>query len=42
MTRNKIPLAIPHIEQEGKEAVLEVLESGWLTHGVYNHKLEIE
>lgn len=40
MTQNKIPLAFPQIEQEEKEAVLKVLESGWLTHGEYNQKLE--
>lgn len=40
MKGNEIPLAIPHIEQEERETVLKVLESGWLAHGEYNYKLE--
>jgi perosamine synthetase len=40
LTQNQIPLAIPQIGQEEKEAVLKVLESGWLAHGEYNQKLE--
>lgn len=40
MDYNNIPLAIPQIMGKEKEAILEVLESGWLTHGEYNRKLE--
>lgn len=35
-----IPLALPDLREEEKQAVLEVLESGWLAHGPYNKKLE--
>lgn len=35
-----IPLAIPKIDIEEEETVLEVLKSGWLTHGPYNEKFE--
>lgn len=37
-----IPLAIPLIGEEEEKAVLEVLRSGWLTHGPYNTKFEEE
>ena len=40
MIQNQIPLSFPQIEREEKEAVLRVLESGWLAHGEYNQKLE--
>lgn len=36
----KIPLAVPDIGEDEKAAVLEVLESGWLVHGTYNHRFE--
>lgn len=35
-----IPLAIPQIDLEEEQTVLEVLKSGWLTHGPYNEKFE--
>lgn len=35
-----IPLAIPQIDLEEETTVLEVLKSGWLTHGPYNEKFE--
>jgi len=40
LIQNQIPLSFPRIEREEKEAVLRVLESGWLAHGEYNQKLE--
>ena len=39
MTYN-IPLAIPQIDLEEEKTVLEVLKSGWLTHGPFNEKFE--
>lgn len=36
----KIPLSLPEIGIEEKKAVIDVLESGWLTHGKFNTKLE--
>jgi len=40
LIQNQILLSFPQIEREEKEAVLRVLESGWLAHGEYNQKLE--
>lgn len=40
MIQDQIPLSFPQIEREEKEAVLSVLESGWLTYGEYNQNLE--
>ena len=40
MDITKIPLSIPYIGDEEKNAVLEVLDSGWLAHGDYNEKFE--
>ena len=40
MDRIDIPLAIPQIMSEERDAIMEVLESGWLTHGDYNRRLE--
>lgn len=36
----KIPLCIPYIGQEEKDAVNEVIESGWYAHGPKNHEFE--
>jgi len=36
----KIPLCIPYIGQEEKNAVNEVIESGWYAHGPKNHEFE--
>lgn len=35
-----IPLCIPDIDENEIRAVIEVLKSGWLTHGPKNHELE--
>jgi perosamine synthetase len=35
-----IPLSLPNIGDEERNAVLEVLESGWLAHGKYNGLFE--
>lgn len=36
----KIPLCIPYIGQEEKDAVNEVIDSGWYAHGPKNHEFE--
>ena len=36
----EIPLCKPTIGNEEIQAVSEVLSSGWLAHGEYNHKFE--
>ena len=36
----KIPLCKAWIDEEERQAVLEVLESGWLTHGPKNKEFE--
>ena len=38
--KKTIPLCIPYLDQREKNILLEILESGWLTHGPYNKKLE--
>ena len=40
MKKYNIPLAIPQIDTEEEKTVLEVLKSGWLTHGPYNERFE--
>jgi len=42
MDKNKrnIPLSFPSIGEEERQAVLEVLDSGWLTHGPKNREFE--
>ena len=40
MSAIKVPLARPSITQAEIDAVAEVLKSGWLAHGEYNHKFE--
>ena len=40
MNNKNIPLCIPYIEQAEKDAVIEVIESGWMSHGPYNKKFE--
>jgi perosamine synthetase len=35
-----VPLCRPHIGEEEITAVSDVLRSGWLTHGEYNHRFE--
>ena len=37
---SRIPLCIPYTDQEEKDAVDEVLDSGWLTHGDKNEEFE--
>ena len=36
----KIPLCIPYTGQEEKDAVCEVIDSGWYAHGPKNHEFE--
>ncbi len=36
----KIPLCVPDIGEAERNAVLEVLDSGWLAHGPYNKEFE--
>jgi perosamine synthetase len=36
----KIPLCVSEITQDEKQAVLDVLDSGWLVHGNYNKEFE--
>ena len=36
----KIPLCIPYTGQEEKDAVIEVIDSGWYAHGPKNHEFE--
>jgi perosamine synthetase len=36
----KIPLCIPYTGQEEKDAVSEVIDSGWYAHGPKNHEFE--
>lgn len=38
----KIPLCIPYTGQEEKDAVNEVIDSGWYAHGPKNHEFEEE
>ena len=40
MKNKSIPLCIPFVEQKEKDAVLEAIESGWMSHGPYNKKFE--
>ena len=40
MDKRNIPLCIPYIGQAEKEAVIEAIESGWMSHGPYNKKFE--
>lgn len=40
MERRNVPLARPSITQEEIDTVVEVLKSGWLAHGEYNHRFE--
>jgi perosamine synthetase len=40
MEKREVPLCRPSIKQGEIDAVVETLESGWLAHGEYNHKLE--
>lgn len=40
MNTKNIPLCIPYIEQAEKNAVIDVIESGWMSHGQYNKKFE--
>jgi len=37
----KIPLCIPYTGQEEKDAVNEVIDSGWYAHGPKNHEFEV-
>jgi perosamine synthetase len=37
----KIPLCIPYTGQEEKDAVIEVIDSGWYAHGPKNHEFEV-
>jgi len=36
----KIPLCIPYTGQEEKDAICEVIDSGWYAHGPKNHEFE--
>ena len=36
----KIPLCIPYTGQEEKDAVIDVIDSGWYAHGPKNHEFE--
>ncbi len=38
----EVKLSFPDITDQEKKYVLEALESGWLAHGPFNHKLEEE
>lgn len=38
--KRDIPLAVPSIGDEERQAILEVLETGWLTHGPKNREFE--
>ena len=40
MKMRKIPLCIPYTGQEEKDAVNEVIDSGWYAHGPKNHEFE--
>ena len=40
LTPRTVPLSLPSIGPEEKQAVLEVLDSGWLTHGPKNQEFE--
>jgi perosamine synthetase len=40
MEKRQVPLCRPSIGDQEIEAVVQVLQSGWLAHGEYNHKLE--
>ena len=40
MVARDVPLCRPDIGEKEIEAVVEVLKSGWLAHGEYNHKFE--
>lgn len=37
----QVPLSLPSIGDEERRAVLDVLDSGWLTHGPKNHEFEL-
>lgn len=39
-TKRKVPLCLPGISEEDIRIVGEVLKSGWLAHGEYNHCFE--
>ena len=41
MEARDVPLCRPDIGEKEIEAVVEVLKSGWLAHGEYNHKFEV-
>ncbi len=40
MKRREIPLALPSIGEEERRAILDVLGTGWLTHGPKNKEFE--
>lgn len=40
MEKHSVPLCRPSIGEREVNAVVEVLQSGWLAHGEYNHKFE--
>lgn len=40
MNKRQVPLCRPSIKEEEIKAVVEVLQSGWLAHGEYNHRFE--
>jgi len=40
MNMRNIPLCIPCIGQAEKDAVIEAIKSGWMSHGPYNIKFE--
>ena len=38
--KREVPLALPSIGDEERQAILDVLETGWLTHGPKNKEFE--